>query len=65
MKEQRARLQMSVTVRFTPAEADAIRATAERLGLTYSELVRRAVAAAVSPVTVTTGSSSVTLETTS
>jgi len=62
MKERRPRLQMSVTVRFTPAEADAIRDTAQRWGLTYSEVVRRAVAAYTSPVTITAGSSAVVLE---
>lgn len=60
MKERRPRLQMSVTVRFTPAEADAIRDTAQRWGLTYSEVVRRAVAAYTSPGAVTVGTSSTT-----
>lgn len=37
-----AGLSVSIAVRFTPSEADAIRRTARQEGITYSELVRKA-----------------------
>ncbi|MBI3968719.1 MAG: hypothetical protein HY329_24045 [Chloroflexi bacterium] len=40
---QRQNLGVSITVRFTPAEAQELRAAAKRMNLTYSQLVREAV----------------------
>jgi len=46
---RRANLAATITVRFTPEEADAIRRLAREAGLTYSEVVRKAVQAFTQP----------------
>ena len=38
----RTGLGVSITVRFSPPEAEAIRRTAKQEGMTYSEIVRKA-----------------------
>lgn len=42
-------LGVSITVRFSPPEAEAIRRTAKQEGMTYSEIVRKAVERYVKP----------------
>lgn len=47
-----SRLSNSVTVRFTPDESDRLRVVSKTLGLTYSQIVRAAVIAAINQPTV-------------
>ena len=50
-KQRKSReLSAAITVRFTPGELESITAESRRLGLPYSEIVRRAVQHLVRPV---------------